>query len=231
MADKVCGKDYYDSLYKDLIEQFRCKENIKALLQTLAIQLEDLHAYFDDLNRNRDVYTAQGKNLDGVGNIVDLTRMQAGLLAGDPIPFDILNDEQYRHYLIYKILINTCDCTYPDIIKGLKMFWDRPLYYQEDPAIPATMLFETEILPIQYDTEPLFRTPLIRAAGVTLVIRVRKRFDDPMPVYVNTGTAEYTHVTVEPYPVRRKLKPRRVCVSTGTFEITHIKLHPVYSED
>ena len=226
MADGVCGKDYYESLYSDIIEQFREKDNIRGLLEALAHQLEDIHAYYDNLNRNRDVYTAQGKNLDGVGNIVDLTRMQAGLLAGDPIPFDILNDEQYRHYLIYKILINTCDCTYPDIIKGLKMFWDRPLYYQEDPDIPATMLFETEILPIQYDTEPLFKTPLIRAAGVTLVIRVRKRFDTPTSVYINTGASEYTHLTIGPYEIHRKVRPSSVYISTGASEITRVRIMP-----
>lgn len=42
------------------------------------------------------------------------------------------------------------------------MFWDRPLYYTEDPDEPATMIFDTGDLPGNVDTTPLFKTPLIR---------------------------------------------------------------------
>ena len=41
------------------------------------------------------------------------------------------------------------------------MFWDRPLYYTEDPDEPATMIFDTGDLPGNVDTTPLFKTPLI----------------------------------------------------------------------
>ena len=117
--------------------------------------------------------TAVGKQLDGVGDIAVMTRKEAGQLAGNPIPFEVIDDNTYRQYLIYKILKNTCDCTYPDIIKAFRMFWDRPLYYTEDPEQPATMIFDTGELPGDVDTTPLFKTPLIRAAGVTLKLYAR----------------------------------------------------------
>lgn len=132
--------DYVATLKNDLVEQFRGKANIEALMEVIGAQLQQVYDFYDQLRQDRGVHTAVGKQLDGVGDIVVMTRMEAGKLAGDPIPFEVIDDETYRRYLIYKILKNTCDCTYPDIIKAFRMFWDRPLYYKEDPAEPATMI-------------------------------------------------------------------------------------------
>lgn len=125
--------DYAADMKKDLLEQFKGKPRIEALVEVMAEQMQDLFDFFEQLRNERDVYNSVGKQLDGVGDIAVLTRMEAGKLMGDPIPVDIIEDDLYRQYLIYKILKNTCDCTYPDIIKAFRMFWDRALYYSEDP--------------------------------------------------------------------------------------------------
>ncbi len=169
--------DYIKSLRQDLLEQFKGKERIEELVETVGEELQEVYDFYEQLRSERDVFNAVGKQLDGVGDIAVLTRMEAGQLAGDPIPFDIIDDETYRLYLIYKILKNTCDCTYPNIIKAFRMFWDRPLYYSEDPAQPATMIFDTGEMPGFVDTSPLFRIPLLRAAGVTLKIYARTSTD------------------------------------------------------
>lgn len=88
----------------------------------------------------RGVHTAVGKQLDGVGDIAVLSRLEAGELACVKESVYVLDDESYRNYLIYKIWKNTNNCTYYDIIKAFRMFWDKPLYYREDPEIPATMI-------------------------------------------------------------------------------------------
>ena len=165
--------DYVAKLKQDLVEQFRGKANIEALMEVVGIQLQEVFDFYEQLRTERSVETAVGKQLDGVGDIAVMTRKEAGQLAGNPIPFEVIDDDTYRQYLIYKILKNTCDCTYPDIIKAFRMFWDRPLYYTEDPEQPATMIFDTGELPGDVDTTPLFRTPLIRAAGVTLKLYAR----------------------------------------------------------
>ena len=160
--------DFVTKLKQDLVEQFRGKANIEALMEVVGIELQEVFDFYEQLRTQRSVDTAVGKQLDGVGDIAVMTRKEAGQLAGNPIPFEVIDDDTYRQYLIYKILKNTCDCTYPDIIKAFRMFWDRPLYYTEDPEQPATMIFDTGELPGDVDTTPLFKTPLIRAAGVTL---------------------------------------------------------------
>jgi hypothetical protein len=74
---------------------------------------------------------------------------------------------------MFKVLKNTSNCTYGDVIKAFQMFWDRPLYYSEDPSEPATMTFDTGEMQGLVDTRPLFITPPIRAAGVTLKLYAR----------------------------------------------------------
>lgn len=164
-------------LKDNLLEQFRGKPYIEALVEVIAEQFQDVFDFFDQLRTERDVKNAVGKQLDNVGDIVVLNRIEAAQLAGDPIPYDVLDDETYRQYLIYKILKNTCDCTYPEIIKAFKMFWDRPLYYTEDPEQPATMIFDTGEMQGTVDTRPLFETPLLKAAGVTVKLIARTSTD------------------------------------------------------
>lgn len=116
------------------------------------------------------IAAAEGKQLDRIGDIVALSRAEAGLLAGNPIPFAVIDDERYRRFLYYKIFKNTSICTYPDVMKSVRMFWGKGLYYSEDPAQPATMIFNTPILTPEDDPSALFKAPLIRAAGVTLLL-------------------------------------------------------------
>ena len=158
--------DFVAALKKDLVEQFKGKPNIEALMEVISIELQQVYDFYEQLRENRDVLSAVGKQLDGVGDIVVLTRMEAGILAGGSIPFEVISDDMYRQYLIFKILKNTCSCTYPDIIKAFKMFWDKPLYYSEDPEYPATMFLKTGVLSPEDHAENLLTAPIIKAAGV-----------------------------------------------------------------
>ena len=192
--------NYVTSLKQDLVEQFRDKPHIESLMEVIGIELQEVYDFFEQLRTERDVKTAVGKQLDGVGDIAVMTRMEAGQLAGNPIPFEVIDDETYRQYLIYKILKNTCDCTYPDIIKAFRMFWDRPLYYTEDPEQPATMIFDTGDLPGDVDTTPLFKTPLIRAAGVTLKLYARTVTElDTATAYIGSALGYAVTETALPF--------------------------------
>ena len=169
--------DYIKKLKGDLVEQFRGKRNIEALLETVGKQLQDIADFYEQLRELRAVHTAVGTQLDGVGDIVGLTRSEAGVLAGINRTAYVLDDELYRQFLVYKIWRNTNSCTYPDIINSLRMFWDKPLYYQEDPKKTATIIIDTGDLPGDVDTSPLLRVPLIRAAGITLKLQMRTSVD------------------------------------------------------
>ena len=189
----------------DLVDQFKDKPRIEALVEVVGLELQAIFDFYQQLRDERSVATSIGKQLDGVGDIAVMTRKEAGQLAGNPIPFDVIDDDTYRQYLIYKILKNTCDCTYPNIIKAFRMFWDRPLYYTEDPDQPATMIFDTGEMEGTVDTRPLFTTPLLRAAGVTLKLYARTKTEmERVTVNILSGLGYAMTVTELP-PLEREI--------------------------
>lgn len=223
--------DFTEKLRVDLVEQFREQPNIEALAAVIARQLQDVFTFYEQLLLERDVYSAVGKQLDGIGDIVDLSRKEAGVLAGDPIPYEIIDDEKYRKFLIYKILKNTTHTTYPDIIKAFKMFWDRPLYYTEDPEQPATMIFDTGEMEGTVDTSPLFDTPLIRAAGVTLKLyATTKTTLDPSVLGIAPGIGYALTISEMPEVERVIDFGTTVHVGAALSTLTHDKLPTVERE-
>ena len=171
--------NYTALLKQDLVEQFKEKPVIEALCEAIGEQLTDVWEFFRQLEEERGVYTSIGKQLDGVGDIVVLSRKEAGEMACVNESVYVIDDETYRKYLIYKIWKNTNNCTYYDIIKSFKMFWDKPLHYSESPEYPATMIFETDELTAGDDVQKLLTAPFIKAAGVA--IKVIAYTSTPMP--------------------------------------------------
>ena len=162
--------DYIQKLRDDLVEQFKDKPVIDALMEVVGGELNEVRQFYEDLRDKRNIQTAIGKQLDGIGGNAVLTRLEAGALACTRESVYVLNDDDYRTYLIYKIWKNTNNCTYYDTIRAFKMFWDKPLHYREDPAIPATMIFETDALTPEADVSKLLNAPFIKAAGVAILV-------------------------------------------------------------
>lgn len=173
--------DYVDFLKKDLITQFKDQPKLEALCEVVGEQLQEVYGFFVDMATKRWIDQAEGVQLDGIGDIVALTRTEAGALACFTDSVFVMSDEDYRNYLIFKIWKNTNHCTYYDIQNAFRMFWSTPLYYSEDPSIPATMIFETQILnpkdPSQ-DALRLFQAPFIKAAGVAIRIIAYTQADE-----------------------------------------------------
>lgn len=174
-----------DYLTADIIEQFKGKPNIQAVLSAFERQLQEVYDFYDDLRDLRTVSASIGKQLDGIGDIVELTRADAGSLSAIANPGQILDDEVYRTFLYYKIWKNTNTCTYPDIIKSFQMFWDKELYYSESPNEPATMILSSGILKPEDNSYKLLTAPIIKAAGVKLIVRT-------------ITVADVSHLTVTP---------------------------------
>jgi hypothetical protein len=165
LADDI----FLEKLRRDMLEQFKDKPNIAVYQKALARQLDALHEFFIELDTLRWLQTAAGAQLDGIGDIVVLSRREAlavANMADKNIPMD---DETYRLYLAWKIALNTSNCTHSDRHSALKLFWDlTPLYYSEDPAYPAT-IFITVPEVILSSEEAIFKIAgMIKAAGVAL---------------------------------------------------------------
>ena len=172
--------DYVELLRGDLVEQFKEKPVIDALVSAIGEQLNDVRRFYEDLRDRRGIQTSMGQQLD----------------------------ESYRRYLIFKIWKNTNNCTYHDVIKALRMFWPKPLYYREDPAEPATMVFETDMLSPEDDVPKLLNAPLIKAAGVGIKVIARTASPEMMDLLTVEGLMGrgYTSTVLPEIPVAESME-------------------------
>lgn len=200
--------DYVELLRGDLVEQFKEKPVIDALVSAIGEQLNDVRRFYEDLRDRRGLQTSMGQQLDGIGDIVVLSRLEAGALACINESVYVLDDESYRRYLIFKVWKNTNNCTYHDVIKALRMFWPKPLYYREDPAEPATMVFETDMLSPEDDVPKLLNAPLIKAAGVGIKVIARTASPEMMDLLTVEGLMGrgYTSTVLPEIPVAESLE-------------------------
>lgn len=200
--------DYVELLRGDLVDQFKEKPVIDALVSAIGEQLNDVRRFYEDLRDRRGLQTSMGQQLDGVGDIVVLSRLEAGALACINESVYVLDDESYRRYLIFKVWKNTNNCTYHDVIKALRMFWPKPLYYREDPAEPATMVFETDMLSPEDDVPKLLNAPLIKAAGVGIKVIARTASPEMMDLLTVEGLMGrgYTSTVLPEIPVAESME-------------------------
>ena len=177
--------DWIPRLENDLIEQFRRRPKIAAFNRAVARQLEELYAFFYQLYVLQWLDRAGGAQLDGIGNIVDLSRTDALVWqaqAGQSSPMD---DGLYRLYLWFKIFLNTSQGTYGDIARTLAKFWPHsPVYYSEHIEIPATMFFTTDPVPVwETDLRVLQIVTRVKAAGVALHFMVPSPTEEDVALY------------------------------------------------
>ncbi|MCQ2559189.1 MAG: DUF2612 domain-containing protein [Clostridia bacterium] len=162
--------NYQEKLNGDLISQFRAKPRTNILLEALARQLQEVWQTCQDLQNKRNLNQAVGQQLDGIGDIVDLSRKAADKLLKSVVPNNSgLNDANYRNLLRRKILLNSSSCTYYQLIHAFQAFWpDSEIYCSEDPAFPATLIFSFATLDRQGEPISFGEMPLIHPAGVAV---------------------------------------------------------------
>lgn len=178
--------DYREKMVSDLLEQFRGKKNIGVIVESYAAQLQEVYEFLLSLLNLLDLDACTGAQLDLIGGIVVLTRYDARVIAGRSYEGKVLDDDQYRNLLKWKILLNTNDCTYWSIVKGIKFFWKKPIRYFLDAAYPATMILDVGTLDGSGDIEDLINAPIIRAGGVDVHFRTSI---NPIKMTIYTGFA------------------------------------------
>lgn len=192
---------FVESLKKDILVQFKGQLNILALMEVIGTELDEVYQFLEDLNVKRDVYSAEGVQLDGVGNIAGISRQDAAILAG--VTVSEMTDDLYRRYIIYKILRNTCDCTYRSLMQAIRMFWNgnSPVRYYEDPEYPATIILDIEGFSETGSLYDLMTVPLIRAAGVGLRIMTTSKMDNGIYIAVIHNSDIESEWSAESYEI------------------------------
>lgn len=162
-------------MIEDFPWQFRGKPKIEALCQCWDRQFEQIFSCLEQMKLILDVDKAQGVQLDRIGDIVVLSRADAGLLATQAgnLEFDVIDDSRYRKYLKYKILANTSNATYKDIVSAVKMIWgvERVKYHENEDG-PASL---TVSFPYHYTEEDVFILPPLTAAGVGINVQAETK--------------------------------------------------------
>lgn len=190
--------DYRQKLVDDLLEQFRGKKNISVLVASYARQLQEVYDFLLSLLTVLDLDRCVGRQLDLIGEIVVLTRYDARAALGDEYEGEVLDDDLYRKFLKYKIFRNTSDGTYKSIMRGIKMFWTKtPVYWEQREDVPATILLSTPPLTPEMNPRELIEAPIIRPAGVNLILEATTRSEvDPAEVYIG-GAFYYGRIRTE----------------------------------
>ena len=158
-----------DSWFDDIPQQFLGKKNIEVLIRIFARQLQELQQVFDDLDTKLDLDAATGQNLDYVGTIIPLSRKEAGELVNKRFQEPVISDYRYRQYLKYKMLQNTSECTYYDIMKAIEILWDvDKAYYYERADRPATIFIGLPAVGVDEDDQAKGKPSIMKPAGVGL---------------------------------------------------------------
>ena len=162
--------DYVQSLINDLPQQFKEKERIEQLYQVIGAQMQEIAAFYMQLMTQRFISTAEGVQLDRIGEIVVLTREEARIASGSD---RTLTDDEYRRLLVYKTTRNYGNATYQDIVDCINILRGSTLgfSYKEDFNMPATIILETDAKPSSESIQVMVDTPVPRAGGVGIAIR------------------------------------------------------------
>lgn len=198
-------------MIEDFPWQFRGKPKIEALCQCWDRQFEQIFSCLEQMKLILDVDRAQGAQLDRIGDIVVLSRADAGLLAAQAgnLDFDVIDDVRYRKYLKYKILENTSNATYKDIISAIKMIWGADkIKYLENEEGPASL---TVSFSYHYTAGDVFILPPLTAAGVGIHVRAETELQpDPATLKSSAFTQNLVTCTIS----ERKMKSATYPIST-----------------
>lgn len=159
--------DIYDRWIRDIPQQFHGKKNIDVLIRAFSRQLDEINKVFDDLNHLTDLETAYGENLDMIGDIIPLSRKEAAEIDPRTTSVADMTDERYRQFLKWKLLSNTSECTYWELMEGIALLWKlETVHYEERLEYPATIVFAGEFDLDKPEVFEFYPDLLIRGSGV-----------------------------------------------------------------
>lgn len=136
-------KNYTEDALSKLVNQFYNSERLKTVLKILVSELDDIYTKAQSIKFDRFIKTAEGKQLDGIGDIVNEPRQ------GD-------NDDDYRYRLLLRIFINTAAGTPPSLLKALS-FATEPTDMQYIEVYPATVILFTDGLKVTKSIQPFIQ--------------------------------------------------------------------------
>lgn len=214
--------DLAERVLKEFPHEFQGMPNTEILVRAVCTQMHELQKVFEDLNTRRYLDQAEGKQLDGVGDIVVLSRSDAMRLVKKPITHSLMDDAFYRHFLRFKVLKNTSMCNYCDVVTAIQMIWGvDDVDYFENPEEPATM---TITFPEPDGPVELEDIPPIKAAGVGIHIWAKNEVRVRQRLYAGalSGVIQTAHVS--PAPNRPRRTTRRLFAGSAIMAVSVVRV-------
>lgn len=180
-----------------LPEQFKNKPNTEVLIKAFSRQLQEAVQMFEDLKTKRSLNDAVGAQLDGIGDIVNLNRMNPSIYTSESARSD--DDERYRMFLKFKAIRNSNNCTYNDIVKAIQLLWNPDIiFYAEHPEDPAAIYISMVGTFSQLQLDMMTRNDLmIKSAGVRMNMSHMGEgffgFRDINPLALGFGKGKFAH--------------------------------------
>lgn len=190
----------YESWISDIPYQFREKPVIDAIIRAVGRQLDGVKRVSRQLVEQTDIDTATGKNLDMLGDNVNMSRNNAYLLLNGEQDMRV-DDGIYRNVLRFQVLKNNSDATYADIMKGLRLLWgdDVKISYSECTEEPASIIINIDEITTDETDPAVIRPMVIRAGGVKLFFRSRYRDRIDMSSWEKFGNITLTYAKYHRY--------------------------------
>jgi hypothetical protein len=117
----VQNNNYVQQALDLLIEQFRSKSKIAAMITAIVAQLQEAEVVAFQLLTLRSLSTAQGSQLDQIGVVVGLSRLG-------------LSDDAYRAQLKGQILVNTSQGNPERLIEVVRIVTNSALVILHEPT-------------------------------------------------------------------------------------------------
>jgi hypothetical protein len=170
------------------------KPVLRAIIEALGAEMDELNQAIIDCKNNRWINKAQGKQLDGLGEIVVLSRQIDKAIAiklfgflGQPnvlgfgqarfrgqdednLQSYILEDAEYRMAIAVKAVMNATQCTAEETLQSLRYVFNAPIVMEEignaniNIAIGRQLTDNEKILANAIDL-------IVRAGGVGINIK------------------------------------------------------------
>ena len=111
------------------------KHNVQGLVKSLLQQVQELEDVFHQLNEERDIFSAVGKQLDALGLIIGESRKSRG-------------DDEYRVALLVQIAINNSSGTHDALLNIVRLFQPTGLATVESNPLGEPAAVRVEMISI-----------------------------------------------------------------------------------
>lgn len=156
----------------DIPQQFQGKKKISVLIRAFSRQMDEVMQVLSDLETKTSIEMADGQNLDYTGSIATMSRKDAHIVLRKNHNVEI-TDDVYRKVLLWKLIKNTSDCTYEDIMDSMSILWNTDnISYVENPARPATIFLKILITSLDSADPGTERVLSIKPAGVAVIYSI-----------------------------------------------------------